>query len=1074
MKKSLALLSMIFVLFCNCQAQQCIPNTTNGGFEQPSGCGSFCTVNASTVPEWSTTASDNMIEIWSSGFLGVPAYEGNQFAELNANQASTLYIDICTPCSNTVNWSFAHRGRSGVDVIALKAGPPGGPYTQLGIYSDGNTAWGFYTGIYAIPSGQSVTRFLYESVSSSGGNSTFGNFLDAVSFSYASALTVNSPTICAGQTATLTAGGATSYSWSSGLSSTTGATVTGSPSTTTSYTVTGTSSGCPSTAIATITIGTNLTPTVNSPTICAGQTATLTAGNATSYVWTAGLSSASGATVTGSPTTTTSYTVTGTSGNCAGSAIATVTVKPVPILTNSTLSQTVCSGSNSIIVMLTSNVPSTTFGWTATATVGITGFTASGTGNIPAETINTTGSTTGTITYAITPTINGCSGVSTNYTIAVTPLPAISVNSVTICPGQNAVLTATNSTTYSWTNGQTINPITVSPPSTTSYTVTGTSLGCSATAIAIVTVSSTIPVNINSDTICIGQSSTLTSTTAATYSWSNGQTVNPIIVSPLATTTYTVNIATGTCSGTGTSTVIVNPLPTATLSGGAVICPTTSTPITIALTGTAPWTIVYTDGTASTTVPNILTSPYIIAATTIGTFSLSSVTDANCIGTSSGSAVVTFKPYPTALISGGSVVCQGQTVLPVTISLTGTGPWNITYTDGAASTTVTSVNPTYSIDNNNPGSGTYSVLAVSDSICPGTSSGSALVIINPLPTATVGPNVIGCIGSVTPSVTIALTGTSPWNINYTDGTTGTTAVALVSPFAITNPSVGNYSVTSISDGNNCIGTFSGNASVVINPVPAVSVNSLTICNGEPATLIATPIPTGGTYSWSPTGSMIDSITISPGITTTYTVTYTFNSCPISGTGIVTVNPNPIAIFSAPAVTSIINPAVNFIDNSVGAITWNWDFGDTLGAINNTNTLQNPTHTYSTTGTFCVTLAIQNAFGCVDTFPLCLVIDPEIVFPNAFTPNPDGSNGGYYNINSLDNDVFHPYTSGVVEFEFDIFDRWGELVFESKDLKEGWDGYYKGVLCQQGVYIWKARIKSYNGVFNKSGDVILLR
>ena len=77
--------------------------------------------------------------------------------------------------------------------------------------------------------------------------------------------------------------------------------------------------------------------------------------------------------------------------------------------------------------------------------------------------------------------------------------------------------------------------------------------------------------------------------------------------------------------------------------------------------------------------------------------------------------------------------------------------------------------------------------------------------------------------------------------------------------------------------------------------------------------------------------------------------------------------------------------------------------------------------------------------------------------------------------STNNDIFFPYTAGVTDFQFAIFDRWGEQVFESLDVKKGWDGYYKGKLCEQGVYVWKAYIKMNNGKeFNKTGDVTLLR
>ena len=97
-------------------------------------------------------------------------------------------------------------------------------------------------------------------------------------------------------------------------------------------------------------------------------------------------------------------------------------------------------------------------------------------------------------------------------------------------------------------------------------------------------------------------------------------------------------------------------------------------------------------------------------------------------------------------------------------------------------------------------------------------------------------------------------------------------------------------------------------------------------------------------------------------------------------------------------------------------------------------------------------------------------------PNAFTPNPNGTSGdGIYDPASHDNDIFHPNISGLQTYELDIFDRWGELIFVSKDIRVGWDGYYKGKLCEQSVYVWKIIGTTIDGKnINKAGDLTLLR
>jgi len=165
----------------------------NGGFEipalPPAGFGLF---NDTQVPGWQTTASDGLFEYWGDGFLGVPSAEGNNFVELNANEVSTLYQDLPTVPGTTLQWSLEHRGRLGVDTMRVLIGDPAGPLVQSGPdLSDDNTAWGAHSALYVVPAGQTMTRFAFVSVSAAGGDPTFGNLLDAVSFGTAPCLVVD-------------------------------------------------------------------------------------------------------------------------------------------------------------------------------------------------------------------------------------------------------------------------------------------------------------------------------------------------------------------------------------------------------------------------------------------------------------------------------------------------------------------------------------------------------------------------------------------------------------------------------------------------------------------------------------------------------------------------------------------------------------------------------------------------------------------------------------------------------------------------------------------------------------------
>ncbi|MFL9845924.1 immunoglobulin domain-containing protein, partial [Flavobacterium rhizosphaerae] len=165
----------------------CLITTINYDFEQPShpvGATGPTFVNHNFVQGWRTTASDEMMEFWPSpNYENVPSYSGSQFIELNANLVSAVYQDYQTPQPTVFVYGFAHHGRQGVDTCQLKAGPPGGPYVNVGpAVSTGTTAWSYNTGTYTVPAGQTVTRFLFQSVSSAGGSNSVGNFLDAITF----------------------------------------------------------------------------------------------------------------------------------------------------------------------------------------------------------------------------------------------------------------------------------------------------------------------------------------------------------------------------------------------------------------------------------------------------------------------------------------------------------------------------------------------------------------------------------------------------------------------------------------------------------------------------------------------------------------------------------------------------------------------------------------------------------------------------------------------------------------------------------------------------------------------------
>ncbi|MFZ6050886.1 PKD domain-containing protein [Halocola ammonii] len=214
---------------------------------------------------------------------------------------------------------------------------------------------------------------------------------------------------------------------------------------------------------------------------------------------------------------------------------------------------------------------------------------------------------------------------------------------------------------------------------------------------------------------------------------------------------------------------------------------------------------------------------------------------------------------------------------------------------------------------------------------------------------------------------------------------------------------------------------------------------------------------------------------------TYTVTLTVTGFDgqqtdqITQEQIIEVYPNAQAAFTVtPNQVSVPSQPVYMLNLSNNATSYFWDFGD-----GNSSTDENPDHQYTEPGAYTITLTAENQWGCNDTFSITEAVtaisDGQINFPNAFTPSANGPNDGDYDPNALDNNIFFPIQKGVQEYQLLIFNRWGELLFQTDNVNRGWDGYYQGELCKQDVYVWKVRAKFSDGrEIEEAGDVTLLR
>ncbi len=287
--------------------------------------------------------------------------------------------------------------------------------------------------------------------------------------------------------------------------------------------------------------------------------------------------------------------------------------------------------------------------------------------------------------------------------------------------------------------------------------------------------------------------------------------------------------------------------------------------------------------------------------------------------------------------------------------------------------------------------------------------------------------------------------------------------------------------------NSCGSSVVDSVNVLFTPPPVMAVSSNGTLSCIPTAInffdnsitgnVNDPI-TGWVWNF---GDGTSSTSQNPSHTYTASGTYSISVTVTTGGGctnnsssapiVVSAYPFPVASFSINSTyLNLPYDALVCTNQSSGAITYNWNFGD-----GGQSTEINPNHNYTSVGAFQIQLIATSQYGCSDTAYRQIITDADVVFPNAFTPNTNGPSGGYYIPGNLNNDIFFPYTSGVVDFKFQVFNRWGELIFETDNIKQGWDGYYRDKICQLDVYVWKAYVKLNNGkVFNKAGDVTLLR
>jgi len=885
------------------------------------------------------------------------------------------------------------------------------------------------------------------------------------------ATATNTGPYCAGATIQLNGSGGATYSWTgpNGFTSTLqNPTI---PSSTIAnagtYTLTATNPGCVSTATTNVVV--NAVPVVDAgqnQSVCENTSVTLSGSGATSYTWTNGVTNAVSFIP---PVGTNTYTVTGTSNGCSATDQVTITVNPNPTI-NAGTDQTVCAGT-AVTLSATASANST-ISWN------------NGVSNGVAFTPNATQTYTATATTAF-----NCTATD-DVIVTVNPLPVVDAGlDQTVCENTPVTLTATGANTYSWdnsvTNGVSFNPTV----GTVVYTVIGTSgAGCTATDQVSVTVNpNPVPVITGPLTYCVNNPPTLSTTLPySSYLWTTGATTattgatqanNPITVTVTnnfncsatstafnlqelgtITTNSTVSVCQGQsaiihgvpqntagtytgnftsilgCDSTSNVTLTILPLPNVNAGSDVEVCENSS----ITLTGTGAvnydWSGSVVNGVPFTQNPGSVT--YILTGTDGN----------NC--SNNDTVVVVVNAFPVVNAGLDQSICPGESVV-----LSGSGAstyvWTSSVIDGVP------FNPTTTQ--------TYTVTGTDVNGCEDTDQ--VLVTINQNPIVNAGSDASICDGE---NITLIATGALTYS--WTSGVVNNVAF---------NPGIaGSYTYTVTgTDLNGC--TDTDDVTVTVIPAPVVSFSADVTSGCVPLNVnFSNTGESGVDCNWTlGDGTLLSgcnsvshlftqmgchdvtlTVTNSTGCTTSETLT---NYICVEGP------PTP-SFIANPTTINEFESTVNFINTSANAATYVWDFGDNSG----TSGIASPEHEYDGTvvSNYTVTLYAYSPLGCVDSVQGAIQYQEELIYyvPNCFTPDGD-----------MYNQTFKPvFTSGYDPFNYSlyIYNRWGELIFESHNAEIGWDGSYGGKLVEQGTYTWKIEFKAPNNdkKYEDSGHITFLK
>jgi gliding motility-associated-like protein len=467
------------------------------------------------------------------------------------------------------------------------------------------------------------------------------------------------------------------------------------------------------------------------------------------------------------------------------------------------------------------------------------------------------------------------------------------------------------------------------------------------------------------------------------------------------------------------------------------ICAGNSTILSSSLTCGLNWFNAPLGGNLLGTGPNLNTS-------TLSTTTTFYIEDPSCGITTTRTAVeVTVVPLPVInIVTNNPLICIGQSS-----TLTASGA--ISYTWSPSMTLNSTIE--FSVIASPVVNTVYTVTG-SNGNCSGTNSIPIQLVPQPTPLITANDFIV-CNGS-----TIALNAsgaqTYSWlPSNILSNSNSTTTIA--SPTSATNFTlIGVNTVGMVS----CLQQTTYSVIVLQYTQPVISSN-LVICEGESALLT---VSGGNTYNWTPNIGLTNpndfSIIVSPTTTSIYSVNVSNNGyCGTTATALVNVNPKPSVYAGRDTVFNLKEP---MMITAVGDGKLKWVFGDDISCKDCPSTQIFPIKNS------CYVVEAINSFGCRATDEVCIDVSREnvIYIPNTFTPNGDGLN-----------DEFYVSGFGFSDITLEIFDRWGEKLFASSDVTNGWNGKFKSKDCKEDTYIYKLSYKTFGSkLTTTTGHVNLIK